>query len=149
MNKTQKGAWYAISISLLSLALGIYMIVEIAVLRRAPEGFGRFFWLPAFLLTTGIAIFFIRKKQSPVEVDSDERDNLIKKRAVLAALVSVWIILSAVTIIPRFIVGPDGSVPIWLLPIINIGVFYIVLLVYSVAALIQYGWEGQKCRKVI
>ena len=147
MNKTQKGSWYAISISLLSLALGIYMIVEIAVLRRSPEGFGRFFWLPAFLLITGIAIFFIRKKQSPVEVDSDERDNLIKKRAVLAAFVSVWIILSAVTIIPRFIVGSDGSVPIWLLPIINIGVFYIVLLVYSVAVLIQYGWGDKNGEK--
>ncbi len=141
MNKTQKESWYAISISLLSFALGIYMIVEIAVLRRLPEGFGRFFWLPAFLLITGIAIFFIRKKQSPAEVDSDERDNLIKKRAVLAAFVSVWIILSAVSIVPRFIVGPDGSVPIWLLPIINIGVFYIVLLVYSVAVLVQYGWR--------
>ncbi len=139
MNKTQKGSWYAISISLLSLALGIYMIVEIAVLRRSPEGFGRFFWLPAFLLITGIAIFFIRKKQSPAEVDSDERDNLIKKRAVLAAFVSVWIILLASSIIPRFIVGPDGAVPIWLLPIINVGVFYIVLLVYSVAVLVQYG----------
>ena len=146
MNKTQKGSWYAISISLLFLALGIYMIVEIAVLRRSPEGFGRFFWLPAFLLITGIAIFFIRKKQSPAEVDSDERDNMIKKRAVLAAFVSVWIILSAVSIVPRFIVGPDGSVPIWLLPIINVSVFYIVLLVYSVAVLVQYGWKikGEK-----
>ncbi len=140
MNKTQKGSWCAISISLLSLALGIYMIVEIAVLRRSPDGFGRFFWLPAFLLITGIAIFFIRKKQSPAEVDSDERDNMIKKRAVLAAFVSVWIILSAVSIVQRFIVGPDGSVPIWLLPIINVSVFYIVMLVYSVAVLVQYGW---------
>jgi len=64
MNKTQKGAWYAISISLLSLALGIYMIVEIAVLRRSPEGFGRFFWLPAFLLITGIAIFLYAKSKA-------------------------------------------------------------------------------------
>ncbi len=143
MNKTQKGSWSAISISLLSLALGIYMIVEIAVLRRVPEGFGRFFWLPAFLLITGISIICIRKKQSPAEVDSDERDNLIKKKAVLAAFVSVWIILLASSIIPRFIVGSDGAVPIWLLPIINVGVFYIVLLVYSLAVLIQYG-RGDK-----
>jgi len=68
---------------------------------------------------------------------------LIKKKAVLAAFVSVWIILLASSIIPRFIVGPDGAVPIWLLPIINVGVFYIVFLVYSVAVLIQYGWGAK------
>ncbi len=139
MNRTQKIAWLGVSCSLLFLALGIYMTVEIAVLRRVPEGFGRFFWLPAFLLITGISIYFIRKKQSPVEVDSDERDEFIKKRAVLAAFVSVWILLAS-SVIPRFIVGPNGSIPVWLLPIINVGIFYIILLVYSAAVLIQYSW---------
>ena len=139
MNKTQKGAWYSIVISLLSVALGIDVTVEIVVMRRVPEGFGLFFWVPAFLLITGTAIYFIRRKQSPAEVDSDERDEVIKKRAVLAAFVSVWIVLSALSVIPRFIVGADVSIPVWLLPIMNVGVFLIVFLVYSAAVLIQYG----------
>lgn len=139
MNKTQKGAWYAIVTSLLVLAMGASITVEIVVMGRVPEGLGRFFWLPAFLLITGIAIYFMRRKQSPAEVDSDERDDLIKKRAMLAAFVSVWVLLLALSVIPRLIVGQDGSVPIWLLPIMNVGVFYIVFLIYSVAVLIQYG----------
>jgi len=142
MNKTQKGAWYVVLTSLLCLALGIYMIVEIAVLRRVPEGFGRYFWLPAFLLITGISIYFIRKKQSPSEVDSDERDDLIKKRATLMAFVSVWILLLASSIIPRFILGPDGSIPVWILPIINAGLLLVVLLIHETAVLIQYGRES-------
>ena len=128
---------------LLFLVMGAYMTVEIVVMRRVPDGLGRFFWLPAFLLITGIAIYFIRRKQSPAEVDSDERDEVIKKRAVLAAFVSVWIVLLTLSVIPRFIVGPDGSIPIWLLPILNVGVFYIVFLVYSVAVLIQYSRQAK------
>lgn len=110
--------------TLLCFALGIYIAVEVFILRRLPEGFGRFWGLPAFWLITGIAIIFIRKKQSPAEVDCDERDNFIKRRAVLASFVSVWILLFVSSMIPRFIVGQDGSIPVWMLPIINLGVFF-------------------------
>jgi uncharacterized membrane-anchored protein len=144
MNKTQKGAWFNLVGTLLCFALGIYIVVEVFILRRLPEGFGRFWGLLAFWLVTGIAIIFIQKKQSPAEVDSDERDNLIKKRAVLASFVSVWILLFASSIIPRFIVGPNGSIPVWILPIINLCVLLIVMLIYSAALLIQYSRGGQK-----
>jgi uncharacterized membrane-anchored protein len=144
MNKTQKGAWFNLVGTLLCFALGIYIVVEVFILRRLPEGFGRFWGLLAFWLVTGIAIIFIQKKQSPAEVDSDERDNFIKKRAVLASFVSVWILLFASSIIPRFIVGPNGSIPVWILPIINLCVLLIVMLIYSAALLIQYSRGGQK-----
>ncbi len=147
MNKTQKIAWFNLVGALLCFALGIYIAVEVFILRRLPEGFGRFWGLPAFWLITGIAIIFLRKKQSPAEVDSDERDNFIKRRAVLASFVSVWILLFASSMIPRFIVGQDGSIPVWLLPIINLGVFFIVMLVYSVAVLVQYGRGGKDGEK--
>jgi len=140
MNKTQKIAWFNLMGTLLCLALGIYIAVEVFILRRLPEGFGRFWGLPAFWLVTGIAIIFLRKKHSPAEVDCDERDNFIKRRVVLASFVSVWILLFTSSMIPRFIVGKDGSIPVWTLPIINLGVFFIVMLVYSAAILVQYGW---------
>ncbi len=143
MNKTQKIAWFNLVGTLLCFALGIYIVVEVFILRRLPEGFGRFWGLPAFWLITGVAIIFIRKKQSPAEVDCDERDNFIKKRAVLASFVSVWILLFASSIIPRFIVGQDGSIPVCLLPIINFGIFLIAMLVCSVAILAQYGRTGK------
>jgi hypothetical protein len=139
MNRVQKIAWFNLVGTLLCFALGIYIVVEVFILRRLPEGFGRFWGLLAFWLATSIAIIFVRKKQSPAEVDSDERDNFIKKRAVLASFVSVWILLFASSIIPRFIVGPDGSIPVWILPIVNFGVFLFVMLIYSMAILAQYG----------
>ena len=98
----------------------------------------------AYFVFIAASIIFLRKKQSPAEPDFDERDNLIKKRAVLASFVSVWLLLAATTIIPRLIVGQDGSIPVWTLPLINLGVFLIAMLVYSVAILIQYGLGGEK-----
>ncbi len=98
MNKTQKVAWFNLVGTLLFFAFGIYIGVEMFVLKRLPEGFGRFWGLLAFWLVTGIAIIFIRKKQSSGEPDSDERDELIKKRAGQISFVSVWLLL-AVTIL--------------------------------------------------
>jgi hypothetical protein len=42
MNKTQKRAWFRPAMILLSLALVIYVAVEMVVLRRVPAVFGRF-----------------------------------------------------------------------------------------------------------
>ena len=42
MNRTQKGPWFYLITMLLSLALGIYIAVEIAVLRRVPVVLGRY-----------------------------------------------------------------------------------------------------------
>lgn len=143
MNKQQKIAWFNLVGTLLCFAFGIYIGVEIFILRRLPEGFGRFWPLAVFCVLTVTSIVLVRRKQSPAEVDSDERDNLIKYRAVIASFVSVWILLAAVTTIPRFVVGIKGSIPVWLLAFINLGVLLGALLVYSVAVLVQYGWGGK------
>ena len=81
----------------------------------------------------------MRKKQSPAEVDSDERDNFIKKRAALVAFVSVWIVLLISSIVLILILGQDGCIPVWILPIINLGLLLIVGLIHEVTILIQYG----------
>lgn len=139
MNRTQRGAWFNLMMMLFCCALCIYPAVKIFVFRRLPEGSGRF-WPPLiFWLFIGLGIFFVRKKQSPAEVDSDERDTFIKKRAVLIAFVSVWVVLLASSIILRMILGPDGSVPVWTLPILNLGVFFAVMLIHEMTVLIQYG----------
>ena len=147
MNKTQKGAWFTLVMGLLCFAIIIYTVVKIFILKSLPEGFGRLWPLAAFCLLVGTTIFFMRKKQSPVEVESDERDNLIKKRAVLVSFVSVWVLLAVVCIVPPFIVGQDGSIPVWILSFINVGVLLFTLLVYNVAVLVQYGWGGKDGEK--
>lgn len=143
MNKTQKGAWFNLAGALLCIAIIIWVIIEFVILRRIPEGFLRDWSLIAFCLLMVIATIFLRRKQSPAEVEVDERDNLIKHRAVIASFVSVWVLLAAVTIIPRFVVGIEGSIPVWLLAFMNLGVLFGALLVYSVAVLVQYGRGGE------
>ena len=142
MNKSQKGAWLGLSGCLICLASFGYIYVYFFILKRKPELIGVLPLLAAYCVTVGVPIFFLRKKQSPREVDRDERDSLIEKKAVIAAFVSVWILLFAATIIPRFFVGVDGSIPVWSLAFINIGILLIVMLVYSIAVLVQYGRGG-------
>ena len=143
MNKTQKGAWLNLVGMLLGLAFVIYLIIQIGIRHGLPERIWILIWAPAIIIVTIVGLLFIHKKQSPAEPESDERDKLIQYRAMLAAFVSIWIALAAESVIPKFIVGPDGSLPVWLLPIMNVFLLFIVSLVYSVAVLIQYGWRDK------
>ena len=141
MNKTQKCAWCVVLLSLLYLALNIYIGVEFFVLRRWPKSS---YWPSlVFYLLIGISIIFVRKKQSPAEPNSDERDELIKKRAARISLISAWLLLATATIIAARILGQDGSIPVYLLSLINVSVFLMALLIYSVAILVQYGRGGK------
>lgn len=140
MNKTQKVAWCVVLLTLLYLALNIYIGIEFFILRRWPKGA---YWpCLVFYLLIGISIIFVRKKQSPVEPDSDERDELIKKRAVRISFISAWLLLASANLIAALILGQAGSIPVYLLSLINVAVFLMALLIYSVAILVQYGWGG-------
>jgi hypothetical protein len=141
MNKTQKWAWCVVLLTLLYLALNIYIGVEFFVLRRWPKGS---YWLGlVFYLLIGLSIIFVRKKQSPAEPDSDERDELVKKRAVRISFISAWLLLASANLIAALILGEAGSIPVYLLSLINVSVFLMALLIYSVAILVQYGWKGK------
>ncbi len=84
-------------------------------------------------------VTFVDWKRKPSNVDFDERDNSVRKNAVLVSVVSLWILLFASSIIPSFVAGDEGSIQVCLLPIINLGVFVVVMLIYSLAVLVQYG----------
>ncbi|MHC4068043.1 MAG: hypothetical protein ACYS18_01765 [Planctomycetota bacterium] len=142
MNRTQKSAWCMLMASLFLIFFGILLFVEIAVLKSFFTFLHRFIALILVCLFVPYLIFLL-KKQSPTEVESDERDRLIMKRAILASFVSVWIMLAGVCIIPRFIVGETGAIPVYVLTFINLGIFMIAMLVYNVAVLVQYGWGGK------
>ncbi|HUW20005.1 MAG TPA: hypothetical protein VMW16_11955 [Sedimentisphaerales bacterium] len=146
MNRTQKEAWFNVAAAVLCIPIIAWALARLFILKRIPEGFERFWPLPVFIIFIVTSIVVMRRKQSPTEVESDERDNLIKYRAVVACFVSVWILLAAATGIPQLAVGVKGSIPVWLLAFINVGVLLIALLVYSAAVLIQYG-RGQKGEK--
>lgn len=147
MNKTQKGAVFtlAIAILLVGFAAAVLNTMLAAGDRFAGTRLVKFWsWLVVIFIFTGAV--YLRKKQSPGEPDSDERDKLIKRKAVLASFVSVWIALAAATIFPMYVVGDEGSIPACMLPIINAGILLIALLVYPIAVLVQYG-RGVKGEK--
>jgi hypothetical protein len=143
MNRSQKIAWFNLVGGLLCVAIHVWVIARVVILKTIPEGFERFWPFGLFCLLVVTSIVLLRKKQSPDQVESDERDDLIKRRAVIAGFVSVWVLLAAATAIPQFAVGAKGSIPVWLLAFINLGVLLGTLLVYSVAILVQYGRPGK------
>jgi hypothetical protein len=147
MNKTQKGAWFNLAGTMVVFALVSYAAFRITIHKPsndgAPERILPYVFIIFFLLYLITGIFFLRRKQSPNEPESDERDKIIKQRAWIASFISTWILFLAASVIPQFFVGLDGSIPVWLLPIVTVSLFYPVLFVYAVAVLIQYGWTGK------
>jgi len=139
MNRTQKEAWFNLAAAVLYIPIIVWALARLFILKRIPEGVERFWPIPVFIIFIVTSIVVMRRKQSPAEVESDERDKLIKYRAVVACFVSVWVLLGAATAIPQSVVGVKGSIPVWLLAFINVGVLLIALLVYSAAVLLQYG----------
>ena len=143
MNKTQKSAIYCLSVLSLCITICIYIVIKIYILKSLPGKPSSTFWMVMYFLITVPSLIFLRKKQSPNEPDADERDDLIKKRAVVCSFVSVWISLVITSIAPWFIVGPEVSIPAWAIPLINLPIFLIAAWIYSIAVLVQYG-RGDK-----
>ena len=144
MNKTQKSSIFALGIYLFAALLIVCALISMFILKTNwPTIFGAYLGLIGIFAMPVIAFFFMRKKQSPAEPDSDERDNIIKQKAAIVAFIAVWILLIAASIIPYFFVGQGGSIPVIILPFINIGVFLDTMAIYSIAVLVQYGLGGK------
>ncbi len=140
MNNTQRRALFTLSISILLIAFGVIIFTTTFTPGDRTTGSKLvkvWMWLILAVVVGGTA--FVHWKRRASEVDNDERDIYIKKNAVLVSFASFCTLLFAASIIPSFVAGDTGSIPVCLLPIINFGVFLIVMLVYSAAVLVQYG----------
>ena len=143
MNRTQKTALCALVFLLSMLTMMSYVFYQIFILKKTPEGFAsRFLPLAILIVVNGSLLIWMFKRQSPGEVKVDERDKLIDNRAGGAAFISALIVLLAVSGIPRFVLGDNGCIPTWSLPLINLGAFIIVAMIYFAAILIQYSRRG-------
>ncbi len=140
MNNTQRRALFTLSISILLIAFGVIIFTTTFTPGDRTTGSKLvkvWMWLILAVVVGGTA--FVHWKRRASEVDNDERDNYIRKNAVLVSFASFCTLLFAASIIPSFVAGDTGSIPVCLLPIINLGVFLIVMLVYSAVVLVQYG----------
>jgi hypothetical protein len=144
MNKTQKNAWFSLAIFSLSIALAGYNFYCEFVVKKLPVSFLSRHWsVFAFLVIFIPAMILLRKKQSPAEVDSDERDGLIRKKALVASYTSIWILFTISILILWLTIGLDGTIAVWLFPLIILEVFFIAMITYSIAILVQYGRESK------
>jgi len=139
MNRTQKSALFNLSGLVMDLAILGYLFLTILVFQSLPNRSAATVLFLLFGVQCGWGIFLLRKKQSPVEPEADERDKVIMRNAVLVSFISTWLLLAVATLIPALLLGEAGAVPVYILTFMNFGVFLGTGLVYFAAVLVQYG----------
>jgi len=142
MNRAQKIARFSLIVVLIALTLSaiatgvLYFVVGLPI-RRALGGF-------AFISVVGLcglSPVLFRKEKGQVEFD--ERDLLIHKKASLAAYSIFWLLFVAACMVPFFILGPKGTISVKYLPAMVFGGMVTVMLVQSIVTLEEYGWRGK------
>jgi len=140
MNKSQKVAVFALVMSMILLTFVITVPFAWGSKRMFPLYFFVFAWI-----VFGISIIFLRKKQRQAEVESDERDITIKQKAIFASYITLWILTIIGSVIPAMLYEQQLldslQLLVFMLPVAVFMMLIIVLLVYSLAVLIQYGWK--------
>jgi len=142
MNSTQKGAWIMLSGVLLSAVCAAYVGSIFMLGRIPPSPFSRIGPVLAILIpvaAVGLAVLLLAKRQSRVEPESDERDKAIMTNAVLASFFADGLLLLLVILALGLTLVQTGSIPVYVLTLIFLGVLVATTLVYSVAILVQYG----------
>lgn len=140
MNRTQKGALAMLVITIVLLIFSITIPIawfnERLVLRIFPLTL-----LVLVYIAMGLSVIFLRKRR-PSEVDYDERDIVIKRKAIFASYITLWILVFLACTIPFIIPALRiQTIPVSLLPIALFLMFIVVMLVYASTILIQYGWK--------
>jgi len=146
MNRLQKIARFnliiiLIALSLSAIAIGVAYFVVGMPIRRALGGFG-------FIGICGLtALSPILYKKEQGNVDFDERDLLIQRRASLGAYTIFWVLFVLAAMIPFFVLGPDGAVSVKYLAAMVFGGMVTVGLVQSIVTLEEYGWRNKDDEK--
>ena len=136
MNDTQKGSWIMLALALFTLAVTVYVAVGIVTTEQVPQNNWIF---PLFCFCFIVVPFFvIRKKQSPQEVQKDERDMKIQRNAATVSFFSVWVLLFAFVFAAMHFFGNNEAVPVYWLSLGVISAMQISFIIYTVAILVQY-----------
>jgi len=146
MNKSQKNSLSALVIAILLLAFCVTIpfawFSGTPILRLSPLVF-----FVLIYLVMGLSVIFLRKKQSPAEVSYDERDTIIKQKAIFASYITLWILVLIGCVLPVVLyergVLSEMTILINMFPVVLFLMFTIVVLVYSLTVLTQYGWRNK------
>ncbi|MHC4596936.1 MAG: hypothetical protein ACYS9C_18280 [Planctomycetota bacterium] len=139
MNKTQQGACNGILLSLLLMGIVVFDLIDTIVGWPVKLLVGAL-WGGLLL----VPIYLIDRKKDPREVDVDERDKRIIKRALLASFFLLAGMLGAVFVIAFFALGLESTISVTMDQLSAVIYFVLVAFVFvlSVAVLVQYGCAG-------
>ncbi len=141
MNRLQKVAWYQLIV--IFAVLGLTAITVAIVVHSKGYGHAHF-GLATLILLAFVhfdRVFFPLKAG---QIAFDERDDMIKKKAVTVAYTVFWVAFILGCIVPYFILGPMSSISVGVLPSMLFCAAIIIRIVWSVAILVQYGWGGKE-----
>ena len=143
MNRWQKIAWFtlivfgvALCVSLLAVAVAYFGFG--LPIERAAGGFG----FMGLMGLVGLSEVIFKKEKGKVEID--ERDHLIRKKAMVGAYSIFWFLFVLAAMAPFFVLGPDGEVSVKYLAGMVFGGMFVVMLVQAIVTLEQYGWRKGK-----
>jgi len=144
MNKTQKGALYGVLLSFLLAGIVVFDLLDtivgwpIKLLVGAVWG--------GLLL---VPIYLIERKKDTREVDMDERDKRIIKKALLVSFILLAVMSGLAFTAAFFVLGLQSTIPITMdeLSAVIYLVLVIFVLILSLAVLSQYGWGGKDGEK--
>lgn len=138
MNRTQKSAWFGLVVPCFSV--GWYFCMGIPTQNLLLT----FVPIVVFLLLVPVFMFvIIGKKQSPDEVASDERDYMIRSKALLAGFISVFIMLIIMCSVLVNVANDELLVNAYISIPLSVLTFITAVAVYSAAILVQYGKGGR------
>ena len=136
MNKTQQGACYGILLSLLLAGIVIFDLLDTIVGWPVKLLVGAV-WGGLLI----VPIYLIERKKDPREVDMDERDKRIIKRALLASFVFLAGILGVAFVVALFVLGIQSTLSVTMDELSAVIYFAMIafILALSLAVLFQYG----------
>ncbi len=140
MNKYQKIAWFNLIVIMTTIIITTTAIaIEFRIRGYSTIGL----WFIGILALLKFTPFMFKKPESRSGVVCDERDSLIRKRALSFAYTTFWIVFVLLSYLLFIIIGPKNSVPTMTLPLMAFGGALFMKIVCSVAILVQYG-RGEK-----
>lgn len=155
MNRSQKNAWFGLVNCVLATSFFTFFFYRAVFYVPAPgmrlsgqpslwEFIVKIFlqiWpmvLFALPVIAVILMFMPRKKQSPMEPDSDELDRMIQNRAVHISFISVWLLWPFALFLIMLKDGITGILSVTEALFIHLGVFIVCMMIYFLAKVILY-----------
>lgn len=144
MNKAQKRTWISLAISLagISLGAGAITLIKIMQLDIANPDHHTTFRLLSLPLTIPLISMVILSWRLPIK-GYDERDKEIYRKSAGCGIIGAFVFLGAAAWFLCIITRMGSIGALLIIQLVYIAVF-VLFLISSVAALLQYGWGARE-----